>query len=116
MDRIELTKEIIATYERHGWQLRRALLSSAAKEEFAASAQLFGEAVSVDAEIDALWFARPSSAGREAWELRLISAQPYALFEAFEADESEEDREDARREMENRMRESARKAEPQADV
>jgi hypothetical protein len=58
-----------------------------------------------DADFDALWFARPSHEKREAWELRLISEQPYALFEAFEADESEEDREDARKEMENRMRE-----------
>ena len=58
-----------------------------------------------DAGFDALWFSRPSQERREAWELRLISEQAYALFEAFEADESEEDRQDARQEMENRMRE-----------
>jgi hypothetical protein len=52
-----------------------------------------------------LWFSRPSHEKREAWELRLISEQAYALFEVFEADESEEDREGARKEMENRMRE-----------
>ena len=56
----------------------------------------------------ALWFARPSHADREAWELRLIAEQQYALFEAFEADESEEDREEARLEMENRMRDHAK--------
>jgi hypothetical protein len=60
-----------------------------------------------DSDFDALWFARDSHAKREAWELRLISEQPYALFEAFEATDAEEDREEARREMENRMRESA---------
>ena len=58
----------------------------------------------IEAGFDALWFARPSSAGREAWELRHVAAQPYALFEAFETDEDEELREEARREMENRMR------------
>jgi hypothetical protein len=42
---------------------------------------------------------------REAWELRLISETPYALFEAFEEDETEEQREEVRREMEARMRE-----------
>ena len=61
-----------------------------------------------ESEIEALWFARPSHGGREAWELRLIAEQPYALFEAFEADESEEDREDARCEMENKMRDYAK--------
>lgn len=60
-----------------------------------------------DSDFDALWFARPSDEKREAWELRLISEQAYALFEAFEADESEEERADARREMENRMRETS---------
>ena len=58
-----------------------------------------------DADFDALWFSRPSHEKREAWELRLIAEQAYALFEAFEADELAEDREDARKEMENRMRE-----------
>ena len=65
---------------------------------------LFNTATLVDAEFDALWFARPSHAGREAWELRLVAEQRYALFEAFEADETEEDREEARLEMENKMR------------
>jgi hypothetical protein len=58
----------------------------------------------IDAEVDALWFARASQAGREAWELRLVAEQPYALFEAFEADESEDEREEARLEMEHVMR------------
>ena len=66
--------------------------------------ELFGDTVINQADFDALWFARPSHAGREAWELRLVAEQPYALFEAFEADETEEEREEARREMEARMR------------
>ncbi len=53
--------------------------------------------------VDAIWFARPSHAGREAWELRLVAETPYALFEVFEADEADEDREDVRREMEARL-------------
>lgn len=109
MNRLELTKEILATYERHGWTLRRVLLSASAREELKDSADIFGDALLVDSDFDALWFARPSHAGREAWELRLIAEQPYALFEAFEGDEGEEDREEARLEMENRMRASATK-------
>lgn len=103
---LELFKEIIANYERHGWELRRVLIKPATRADFNQhAAEIFHEADLVDAEIDALWFARPSHAGREAWELRLVAEQPYALFEAFEADEIEAEREEARLEMENKMRE-----------
>jgi len=102
----ELLKEILAQYERHGWELRRALLTPASRGEID-EAGLPGGTEITQSEIDALWFARPSHAGREAWELRLVAEQPYALFEAFESDETEAEREDARREMENRMREHA---------
>ena len=102
---IDLAKQIVATYEKHSWKLRRVLVDSAKESDGAGIAQAFPESVGVFGEIDALWFARPSQGGREAWELRLVSEQPYALFEAFEADESEEDREEARREMENKLRE-----------
>jgi hypothetical protein len=100
-----LFTEIIATYERHGWELKRVLLKPATRDDLNEQAPaLLAEAILVDAEVDALWFARASSAGREAWELRLVAEQPYALFEAFEADETEEEREEARLEMEHVMR------------
>src|SRR2546423_13235487 len=103
----DLIRQIIALYERHGWKLRRALLRSETRAALAEAEEIFGDATLNEADFDALWFARPSHAKREAWELRLIAEQPYALFEAFEADENEEDREDVRREMENNMREHA---------
>jgi hypothetical protein len=102
----ELVKEIIATYQGHGWELRRVLLRPETRAALAA--ELFGQAAMSEADFDALWFARSSPAGREAWELRQIAELRYALFEAFEADESEADREEVRLEMENRMREHAR--------
>ena len=100
----ELIQEIIATYQRHGWQLRRVLLRPETRAAVPVPAEIFASASIQESELDALWFARASKGGREAWELRLIAEQQYALFEAFEADESEEDREEVRREMENRMR------------
>jgi hypothetical protein len=101
----ELFTEIIATYQRHGWELRRVLLRPETRADLNEREQgLFKDALLIEADFDALWFSRPSHAGREAWELRLVATQPYALFEAFEADEDEELREEARREMENRMR------------
>lgn len=111
MDSAALAKQIIANYKRHGWNLRRILLRPGMNAVRALEIEeLFGDAEVRDSDFEALWFARASAANREAWELRLISEQPYALFEAFEADESEEDREEARLEMENRMREHTRPA------
>jgi len=98
----DLAKQIIALYERHGWTLKRALLTKETRATIDDS--IFSNAAIIDSDFDALWFARGSQADREAWELRLMAEQQYALFEAFEADESEEDREEARLEMENRMR------------
>jgi hypothetical protein len=101
----ELFTEIISNYQRHGWELRRVLMKPATRIDLGEqSAELFDQANLIEAEFDALWFARASHEGREAWELRLLAEQPYALFEAFEADESEAEREEARLEMENKMR------------
>ena len=102
MQQESLIIEILNTYEKYGWQLRRALLRPETRAGITDG--LFGPEKVVDAEIDALWFSRPSQDKREAWELRLISTTQYALFETFEADEDEEAREDVRREMEARMR------------
>ncbi len=104
MNTIHRIQEILSTYEKHGWRLRRALLLPETR------AELTGESWSGDAsveagEFDALWFSRGSQQNREAWELRLISATQYALFEVFEADEPEAAREEVRKEMEARMRE-----------
>ena len=106
----ELINEIAGVYQKHDWQIRRALLRPDSRAELAHKTTALGEAEIEDAALDALWFSRPSHQGREAWELRLIAENPYALFETFEADESEEDREDVRREMEARMREYLNKS------
>ena len=97
--------ELVATYRKHGWELRSALLRPATlavldKQE----AQLLEKVPVKEAGFDALWFSRPSHNSREAWELRLLGQTPYALFETFEADETEEQRDDVKQEMESRMR------------
>ena len=100
----DLIKEILATYEKHGWQLRRALVRPQTKAELASEYSSFTGAQVEEAEVDGLWFSRPSYEGREAWELRLLAENPFALFETFEKDETEEQREEMRREMEVRLR------------
>lgn len=104
----DLIKEIVNAYQKHGWDLRRVLLRSETSAELKAEpgsdySSLAGVRVE-EAAVDGLWFSRPSHEQREAWELRLLAENPFALFETFEADETEEQREEMRREMEARLR------------
>lgn len=104
MEAHQLIEEILGVYQKHGWQLRRVLLTAATRAELGSSPELFKSAQVAESTVDALWFSRPSHEGREAWELRLLSENPYALFETFERDETEEQREEMRSEMEARLR------------
>jgi hypothetical protein len=104
--------DTLATYTRHGWRLTRVLARPETLEALRADAggdadSSYEGAPVTESDVDAMWFARASQGGREAWELRLVAEPPYALFELFEPDEPEEDREDVRREMEARLREYA---------
>jgi hypothetical protein len=101
MNNADLFGELVATYRKHGWELRGALLKPATRAEIQSS---IGKVLVKEAEFDALWFSRPSHNNREAWELRLLAQTQYALFEAFEPDETEEQREEVKLEMEARMR------------
>jgi hypothetical protein len=113
MDYRDLIKEIVNTYQQHGWELRRVLLRPETNTEL--TAQLASDAFSLqgtqveEALVDGMWFSRPSHEQREAWELRLLSENPFALFETFEKDETEKQREEVRREMEARLREYSEK-------
>jgi hypothetical protein len=106
MSQLERISETISTYRKHGWRLARVLLCPETLAEIT-EREIFEDARVQEAIVDALWFSRPSHAGREAWELRLVAETPYALFETFEMDEAEEDREEVRLEMEARLREQA---------
>jgi hypothetical protein len=108
MDQKERLREICATYQKHGWQLRRILIRPETRADFGKEQEFAGVGIEA-ANIDALWFSRPSYEKREAWELRLLAETPYALFETLEADKCEADRLDALRGMEERMREYLKK-------
>ena len=88
-------RAVIDLYERHGWQLRRVLLTETTEESLEDSLEtLFGETETAAAKVDAVWFSRPSKGADVAWELRHLSSAPFALIEVFDADLSEDDRED----------------------
>jgi hypothetical protein len=107
MNLAALFNEIVALYGKHGWRLRRVLLRPESRSELDKSVKV--NAPVAEAAVNALWFSRPSHEGREAWELRLLAENPYALFETFGQDETEEQREEMRQEMEARLRDYATK-------
>ena len=101
----DLFMELVATYRKHGWDLKVALLQPATRLELSAKEPDLVTPIKIkEATFDALWFSRPSHNNRVAWELRLLAETQYALFETFEADETEEQREEMKLEMEARMR------------
>jgi len=106
MRKAGLFMEVVATYRKHGWELGTALLQPATRAELESEEPSLLNNINVrEAEVDALWFSRPSHNKRDAWELRLLAQTPYALFETFEAEETEAERDEVKQEMEARMRE-----------
>ncbi len=75
-------REIIQTYVKHGWLLRRVLLTAKLRKSLGeASDELFGDVPLRNSDIDAAWFSRPPQHGEIAWEIRHLSETPYALLE-----------------------------------
>jgi hypothetical protein len=106
MKKADIFTELVGTYRKHGWELKGVLVRPETRPELnIQELTSLGSAAVKDDTIDALWFSRPSHHKREAWELRLLSENQYALFETFEEDETEEQRTEMRQEMEARLRE-----------
>ena len=80
--------EIIAQYEKHGWILRRALLSNESKSSLAST---IGSIETTISDLEALWFSRRSQAETEAWELRRLTGSPFALIAIIHAGMSREE-------------------------
>lgn len=98
-------QDIIGLYAKHGWKLRRVLLSDALKKNLGAAAGTTFEGAEVrDSDIDAAWFARSSRPGDETWELRRLSSDAFAVCEVFSEEDDEVTREEAMFEMEERLR------------
>ncbi len=95
---------ILSLYKKHGWKLRRVLLCLKSAANLSNDLNnLFGDAEIVESKVDAVWFSRPSADNNEAWELRHLSENPYALVEVFDNEDEEEVREEARKEVESRL-------------
>jgi len=103
-------REVLATYQKHGWILRRVLLSPGLKKQVAdESRTMFPNAEIVDSDLDAAWFSRQSRKESVAWELRRLGPLPFALVEVVDADLPAEDLENVLSDAEERLRQSGLK-------
>ena len=103
----EQITEIVSLYSKHGWKLRRVLLSADAG---GTSIQTdLGDAEFRESSFDALWFSRRSHPGSESWEIRRLFGTPFALVEVFEDGTPEEEVEERLAETEARMAETLRR-------
>jgi len=96
--------EILAVYKKHGWTLRRVLLSAELSSKLSTGIGDLYEGVEISpSSLNALWFSRASKGTLEAWELRHLSNVPYALVEVMEQDTEKEEKEEIFAATEMRM-------------
>jgi hypothetical protein len=107
---VESVSEILSVYRKHGWTLRRVLLSPDLSGRLADTLpELFDAVEIVPSTLDALWFSRGSKGTLEAWELRHLAITPYALVEVIEQDTENEAREEVFAATELRMRDAVKR-------
>ncbi len=93
--------EIIAQYAKHGWILRRALLSDEGARLWT---DVLGDIDVERSDVDALWFSRRSKPDGEAWELRRLTVLPFALVAVVSDKTSADEVEDTLSQVVEEMR------------
>lgn len=94
--------EIIKQYEKHGWTLRRALLSDDSRPALSGT---LADIEVVSSDLEALWFSRRSKEESESWELRRLTGSPFALVAVIPSNASEEELESTLAQVADDMRE-----------
>ena len=101
---LETIQAVIDQYAKHGWQLRRALLSHDTIHRHGEYFQTeYPAAYVTKRESEALWFSRRSLPDREAWELRRLTGSPFALVAILEDSFDDDEREAVLEATERRM-------------
>jgi hypothetical protein len=104
--------QILSQYSKHGWELRRVLLSERLLNAAPDITGAFEDIEIKPSELDGLWFSRSSRPGLTAWELRHLSRTPYALVENISDDSAEAETELALKQTETKMIEAIGKRSP----
>lgn len=99
----ESIRELIALYVKHGWLIRRVLLSEPLADRLNGQFdKLFGDTPVNPSGIDAIWFSRPYKREGMPWEIRHLGGLPYSLVE--HVDQDSESFEDDLRAVEERLK------------
>ena len=102
----ETIGEILKLYNKHGWTLRRVLLSDSLKDSLKGSVEMLFETSEIrPSDIDAAWFSRASSPARETWEIRHLSETPFALLEVIDIAAADSERNAVLSDAATRLRE-----------
>ena len=72
-------RAVLDMYAKHGWLLRRVLLSPESGSTIDVS--IFADAEVAAGQLDLAWFSRPPASGEIAWELRFLGDPPIAIVE-----------------------------------
>ncbi|HZS43734.1 MAG TPA: hypothetical protein VFC63_01415 [Blastocatellia bacterium] len=103
MEQLELFRVIADQYKKFEFKLERCLMTASTLESLRAahsrSDSFMGVPVEI-AQIDAIWFSRPSAGGSTAWEIRLVSPTPLSLLERLPNSATDEEHEQKLKEME----------------
>ena len=100
-------REIISVYAKHGWTLRRVLLSEKLNKSLTNEIDTLFTGSSLQiSDIDAAWFSRETPNDGTAWEIRHLSSAPFALVVVVDEDSGELD--DVLLDAEKRLRETVR--------
>ena len=98
-------REIISVYAKHGWTLRRVLLSDELAKSIGDELDtLFVDSSLKTSDTDAAWFSRETQNDGTAWEIRHLSSNPFALVVVVNEDSIELD--DVLLDTEKRLRET----------
>jgi hypothetical protein len=103
-------EQIIAQYAKHGWKLRRVLLSDGLRQAVPDIAVAHAGVELKRSDLDGLWFSRSSRPGVATWELRRLAETPFALVTAVEEGADEETAELILKETEAKMIDATRRA------
>lgn len=100
----ETVQAVIDQYAKHGWRLRRALVSRATADRLAPAMDFGDPEIGLEeSENEALWFSRRSLPDCEAWELRRLKDSPFALVAVLEDSLDDAEREQLLLDTERRM-------------
>ncbi|MGI8545030.1 MAG: hypothetical protein ACR2MD_16340 [Aridibacter sp.] len=109
MIKLQEIKEILETYKKYGWRLQKILLSNELKNELsdAKIVNLFDDIKISNSKTDGALFSRSSKNNKQAWELRHLHLNPFAIFELIDDKTSATEKEKILKQMENRLEDYA---------